>query len=326
MTLEAPQNDTPIEYSQHISKKEDRPFTQTVTPTNPKIIDGRALAAALKCDLIERTKALKKDRKIRPGLAIIRVGSNPASQVYVASKKRQCEEIGIRSFEHTLRKNAKQQSIIDLIHNINGDPEIHGLIVQLPLPKGLDRDAILQEISPEKDVDGLHPLNLGKLFCGIEDGFTPCTPKGCVRLIHTVKKDLRGLKAVILGASNLVGKPLAHLLLQEGCTIFLLNSKTKNPKEICATADIIVAATGVPLLVKGSWIKKGAIIIDVGINRLVDNDGTPYLVGDVDFKGALPNAKAITPVPGGVGPMTVACLLENTVIAAEKFDKKAKLQ
>ena len=258
-------------------------------------------------------------------MAIIRVGNDPASQVYVASKKRQCEEVGIRSFEHALRKNAKQQSIIDLIHSINDDPEIHGLIVQLPLPKGLNKDLILQEISPDKDVDGLHPLNLGKLFCNIEGGFVPCTPKGCVRLIHTVQKDLKGLKAVILGASNLVGKPLAHLLLQEGCTISLLNSKTKNPQETCATADIIVAATGVPLLVKGDWIKEGAIIIDVGINRLMDNDGAPYLVGDVDFTAAKANAKAITPVPGGVGPMTVACLLENTVVAAEivaeKLDK-----
>ncbi len=318
MTLEASQNDVPIEQLQYISQKEDRPFTQTATPTNPKVINGRTLAAALKLDLIKRTKALKEKHKVRPGLAIIRVGNNPASQVYVASKKRQCEEVGIRSFEHALRKNAKQQSIIDLIHSINDDPEIHGLIVQLPLPKGLDKDAILQEISPEKDVDGLLPLIVGYLFCDINSGFTPCTPKGCIRLIHTIKKDLKGLKAVILGASNLVGKPMAHLLLQEGCTISLLNSKTKAPEEICATADIIVAATGVPLLIKRSWVKKGAIIIDVGINRLVDNDGTPYLAGDVDFKDALKDAKAITPVPGGVGPMTVACLLENTVIAAEK--------
>ncbi len=246
--------------------------------------------------------------------------------MYVASKKRQCEEVGIRSFEHALRKNTKQQTIVDLIHSINEDPEIHGLIVQLPLPEGFDRKMILQAISPEKDVDGLHPLNLGRLFCDIKGGFIPCTPKGCLRLIHTVQKKLEGLKAVIIGASNLVGKPLALLLLQEDCTVSILHSKSKNLARICATADILVAAAGAPLLVKKDWVKEGAIVIDVGINHLVDKQGNSYLTGDVDYESVHKKTKAITPVPGGVGPMTVACLLENTVIAAERAANQSKFK
>ncbi len=285
--------------------------------TTAENIDGRALAVLLKEQLVQRIEALKKKHDVRPGLAIIRVGDDPASQVYVASKKRQCKEIGIRSFEHVLPSTIEQKGLLDLIQNINEDPEIHGLIVQLPLPKKFNSAEIIQAISSQKDVDGLHPLNLGKLFCGIEGGFIPCTPKGCIKLIHTVQKDLKGSNAVVVGASNLVGKPLAHLLLKEGATVSLLNSKTKNPQEICAQADIIVAAVGVPHLIQCDWVKKGALIIDVGINRLIDTQGKPYLVGDVDFKLVSKKAKAITPVPGGVGPMTVACLLENTVIAAE---------
>lgn len=288
-----------------------------VENTTAENIDGRALAVLLKEELVQRIETLKKKHDVRPGLAILRVGDDPASQVYVASKKRQCKEIGIRSFEHVLPSTIEQKGLLDLIQNINEDPEIHGLIVQLPLPKKFNSAEIIQAISPQKDVDGLHPLNLGKLFCGIERGFIPCTPKGCIKLIHTVQKDLKGSNAVIVGASNLVGKPLAHLLLKEGATVSLLNSKTKNPQEICARADVIVAAVGVPHLIQGDWVKKGALIIDVGINRLIDTQGKPYLVGDVDFKVVSKKAKAITPVPGGVGPMTVACLLENTVIAAE---------
>ena len=290
------------------------PLAETVTAKN---IDGRALAITLKLDLIKRIDNLKKKYNIRPGLAIIRVGEDPASQVYVASKKRQCEEVGIRSFEHVLSATIEQKNLLQLIQNINADPEIHGLIVQLPLPKTFNAPEIIQAISPRKDVDGLHPLNLGKLFCGIEGGFIPCTPRGCLRLIHSVQKDLRGLNAVVVGASNLVGKPLAHLLLQQGCTVTLLHSKTRYPDVLCVQADIVIAAAGVPHLVQGHWVKKGAIVIDVGINHLVDAQGTPYLVGDVDYGDVAKKAKVITPVPGGVGPMTVACLLENTVIAAE---------
>ena len=286
-----------------------------------KVIEGRTLATSLKADLLKRIEILKKDHKIRPGLAIIRVGDDSASQVYVASKKRQCKEIGIRSFEHILHSATKQKMILDLIQSINEDPEIHGLIVQLPLPKKFNTAEIIQAISPQKDVDGLHPLNLGKLFCGIEGGFIPCTPKGCIKLIQTVQKNLKGLNAAVIGASNLVGKPLAHLLLKEGCTVSLLNSKTKNPKELCCQADIVVAAAGVPHLVQGDWVKIGAIVIDVGINRLVDTKGKAYLIGDVNYDDVSKKAKAITPVPGGVGPMTVACLLENTVISAELFSQ-----
>lgn len=280
-------------------------------------IEGRALAVDLKVDLLKRIKALKTKHKIRPGLAIIRVGDDSASQLYVTSKKRQCKEIGIRSFEHVLPQSTSQKALLKLIENINEDPEIHGMIVQLPLPKKFNTDQVIQAISPQKDVDGLHPLNLGKLFCGHKDGFIPCTPKGCVRLIQTVQKNLNGLTAAIIGTSNLVGKPLAHLLIQEGCTVSLLNSKTKNPQAFCAQADIVISAAGVPNLVKENWIKAGAIVIDVGINHLMDSEGKPYLVGDIDYNEVCQKAKAITPVPGGVGPMTVACLLENTVIAAE---------
>jgi methylenetetrahydrofolate dehydrogenase (NADP+)/methenyltetrahydrofolate cyclohydrolase len=287
-----------------------------VENTVAKNIDGRALAVHLKEDLLKRIQVLKEKHTVRPGLAIVRVGDDSASQVYVASKKRQCKEIGIRSFEHVLPSTTDQKELLSLIQSINDDPEIHGLIVQLPLPKKFKSAEIIQAISPEKDVDGLHPLSLGKLFCGIE-GFVPCTPKGCLKLIQTIQKDLKGLRAVVIGASNLVGKPMAHLLLTEGATVSLLHSKTRDPETLCAQADIIVAAAGVPCLVQESWVKKGAIVIDVGINRLMDSQGKPYLIGDVDYKAVAKKAKAITPVPGGVGPMTVACLLENTVIAAE---------
>lgn len=286
-------------------------------PHHPKLLNGRALATAVKKSLHERIVRLKKDHKIRPGLAIIRIGNNPSSQVYVTSKKRQCQEIGIRSFEHVLPETTSLETIIDLIHNINDDPEIHGLIVQLPLPAGLNKDVILQAIDPQKDVDGLHPLNLGRLFCAIPEGYTPCTPRGCLHLLKSIHPSLRGLHATIIGTSNLVGKPMAHLLIQEGCSVTLINSKTKNPQDLCADADIVIAAAGVPLLVQESWIKPGATVIDVGINRLVTDEGTPYLVGDVDTQAVLEKVQAITPVPGGVGPLTVAYLLDNTVIAAE---------
>lgn len=288
-----------------------------VENTTAKNIDGRALAVHLKEDLIKRIGILKKKHSVRPGLAIIRVGDDPASQVYVASKKRQCKEVGIRSFEHILPSTTAQKVLLDLVKNVNEDPEIHGLIVQLPLPKKFNSAEIIQAICPQKDVDGLHPLNLGKLFSNIDGGMIPCTPKGCIKLIHTVQKDLKGVKAVVIGASNLVGKPLAHLLLKEGATVSLLNSKTKDPKSLCVQADIIIAAAGVPHLVQGDWVAKGALVIDVGINRLMDTQGKPYLVGDVDYGPVSKKARAITPVPGGVGPMTVACLLENTIIAVE---------
>jgi len=290
-----------------------------VIENKAKNIDGRSLAIHLKEDLVKRINVLEREHNIRPGLAIIRVGDDQAGQVYVASKKRQCKEVGIRSFEHVLPGTIEPEGLLDLMQSINEDPEIHGLIVQLPLPKKFNSPEIIQTISPQKDVDGLHPLNLGKLFCDIKGGFVPCTPKGCIKLIHSVQKDLKGLKAVVIGTSNLVGKPLAHLLLKEGVTVSLLNAKTKDPKSLCSQADIVVAAAGVPYLVQGDWVKKGAIVIDVGINRLVDGQGKPYLVGDVDYDAVSKKAKAITPVPGGVGPMTVACLLENTVIAAENF-------
>jgi methylenetetrahydrofolate dehydrogenase (NADP+)/methenyltetrahydrofolate cyclohydrolase len=279
-----------------------------------QIIDGRAYAAQIKAKLAEQADHIRTQYKVRPALAIVRVGDNPASQVYVASKRKQCEEVGLRSFEHHLPHSAPLEQVLRLIQEINEDAEIHGLIVQLPLPPLLDRDVIIQAIAPEKDVDGLHPLNLGKLFCGIP-GLVPCTPRACLALIQSVEPDLRGKRAAIVGASNLVGKPLVPLLNQQGCTVILMNSKTHNPQELCHMADIVVVAVGKPLFVTTDWIKKGAIVIDVGINHLVDKAGSSFLVGDVDFDAVVKKAKAITPVPGGVGPMTVACLLENTVLA-----------
>jgi len=260
---------------------------------------------------------LKAEKDIIPGLAIVRVGDNKASQVYVASKRRQCEDVGMLSFEHHLPGKTDVEFIIDLIHRLNCDPKVHGIIVQLPLPNHLETTRIILAIDPNKDVDGLHPLNLGKLAMGVP-GFIPCTPLGCLELLKMQVNSLKGLHAVIIGRSNLVGKPLGLLLLQQDCTVTLVHSKSKNPQQISSQADILVVAIGQAQLIDRSWVKPGAIVIDVGINHLVDELGNAYLVGDVNFEDVRDIAQAITPVPGGVGPMTVVSLLLNTLKAAKE--------
>ncbi len=273
------------------------------------IIDGKQQAAALRADIKARVAALP----FKPGLAVILVGEDPASKVYVGSKIKATLEAGMNSFEHKLPETATQDQIAALIAKLNDDETVHGILMQLPLPGHLDADPLIQMIAPEKDVDGLTISNIGRLVAGLL-GLVPCTPSGSLRLIKSVKQDLTGLHAVVIGRSLLFGKPMGQLLLAENCTVTQAHSKTRNLPALCREADILVAAVGRPQMVKGDWVKPGAIVIDVGINRM--DDGT--LNGDVDFGGASVHAGAITPVPGGVGPMTIACLLENTLKAASK--------
>lgn len=272
------------------------------------IIDGKSVADALKDDLAVKVAGMN----VKPGLAVILVGDDPASHVYVSNKVKACEKIGIRSYESRLPARATQGEIAAEIKAFNNNPDVHGILLQLPLPKHLDSEALVQMIAPQKDVDGLGVANAGKLFLGVKGGLVPCTPQGSMILIKSVLSLLAGLHAVVIGRSNLFGKPMAQLLLQENCTVTMAHSRTQNLAQICQGADILVAAVGQPKMVKGDWIKKGACVIDVGINRQ-DNG---KLCGDVDFEAALGVAASITPVPKGVGPMTIACLLANTVKAA----------
>lgn len=276
-----------------------------------RIIDGKTLAASLRADIARQVSGLKT----KPGLAVILVGDDPASHVYVGNKIKACKEAGIESFEHKMDANVSSSKIRDTIRQLNGDPKVHGILMQLPLPGHLsgDEGELVQTIAPEKDVDGLTISNVGKLVAGLP-GMVPCTPQGALLLIKSVTKDLTGLHAVVIGRSLLFGKPMAQLLLAENCTVTQAHSKTKKLDEVCRGADILVAAVGRPEMVKREWIKPGAIVIDVGINRI----DTGKLTGDVDYNGALGVAGAITPVPGGVGPMTIACLLSNTLKAAGK--------
>lgn len=273
------------------------------------IIDGKAVAAGLRATLQKTVEGLS----VKPGLAVILVGNDPASQVYVGNKVKACEAAGIRSFEARLPAQATNAEVAAEIGAFNDNPNVHGILLQLPVPDHLDGDALVQSINPAKDVDGLTFINQGKLIAGDNTGMVPCTPQGSLMLIKTVKQDLSGLHAVVIGRSLLFGKPMVQLLLAENCTVTQAHSKTKNLPEICKQADILVAAVGRPLMVKGDWIKPGAIVIDVGINRL----DTGKLAGDVDFEAAQGIASAITPVPGGVGPMTIACLLQNTIKATQ---------
>ncbi|MCD8498060.1 MAG: bifunctional methylenetetrahydrofolate dehydrogenase/methenyltetrahydrofolate cyclohydrolase FolD [Alphaproteobacteria bacterium] len=277
------------------------------------IIDGKTVAADLRNSLKEEVEKLPA----QPGLAVILVGDDPASHVYVGNKVKACEAVGIKSFESRLPAQATQAEVAAEIAAFNDNPQVHGILLQLPVPDHLDSDALVQSIAPSKDVDGLSFINQGKLIAGDKTGLVPCTPQGSLRLIKTVKEDLSGLHAVVIGRSLLFGKPMAQLLLSENCTVTQAHSKTKNLPEICKQADILVAAVGRPLMVKGEWIKPGAIVIDVGINRLESTNGGGKLVGDVDFEAAQGIASAITPVPGGVGPMTIACLLANTIAASQ---------
>jgi methylenetetrahydrofolate dehydrogenase (NADP+)/methenyltetrahydrofolate cyclohydrolase len=275
------------------------------------LIDGKAIAAEARAAIAREVKALA----IQPGLAAVLVGSNPASKIYVRNKRKACFDAGIYSEEYPLPDTTSEAELIALIHRLNNDPKIHGILVQLPLPKQINERAVLGAVSPKKDVDGFHYENVGKLVAN-EKGFYPCTPVGVMKLLEAARVNVSGAHAVVIGRSNIVGKPVALMLLHANATVTLCHSKTKNLDQICRQADILVAAIGVPRFVKKEMVKEGAVVIDVGINRL--EDGT--LVGDVDFAAVAPLASAITPVPGGVGPMTIAMLLANTVQSAKMKD------
>lgn len=282
--------------------------------TDPKIIDGKAFAEGLRVKVARQVAVLKEKHGFLPGLAVVLVGEDPASKVYVRNKGEQTKASGMASFEHKLPPTTSQAELLALIDKLNKDPNVNGILCQLPVPKQIDPQAIINAIDPAKDVDGFHVVNAGKLATGGE-GLIPCTPFGCLLLLKDRLGDLAGKHAIVLGRSNIVGKPMAQLLLNESCTVTIAHSKTKDLPGECRRADIVVAAVGRPQMVKGDWIKDGAVVIDVGINR-IEVDGKGKLVGDVDYASAYPKASAITPVPGGVGPMTIAMLLQNTVIAA----------
>ena len=280
-----------------------------------KVIDGKIIAADLRARVAVEAVRIKREHGITPGLAAVLVGSDPASQVYVRNKVRQTEAAGMASFEHLLPATASQADLLAVVEKLNRDPLVHGILVQLPLPAGLDPQAIVAAIDPAKDVDGLSPVNAGRLANGLP-ALTPCTPLGCIILAKTVHASLEGMNAVIIGRSNLVGRPLVQLLLNENATVTIAHSRSRDLASICARADLVLAAVGKPEMVKANWIKPGATVIDVGINRIALPDGKTRLVGDVAYNEALEVAGAITPVPGGVGQMTVACLLVNTLRAA----------
>jgi methylenetetrahydrofolate dehydrogenase (NADP+)/methenyltetrahydrofolate cyclohydrolase len=280
-----------------------------------QIIDGKLAAAELRASIAKIVSILKIDRNLVPGLAVVIVGRDPASRIYTRNKIRQTEEAGMRSLHRELPENVTENELIQEVRTLNENKHVHGVLVQLPLPPHINTNLILDLISPEKDVDGFHPVNTGRLAIG-RDSLIPCTPQGCMLLLRRVLPNLTGLHAVIVGRSNIVGKPLLQLLLAEHCTVTISHSRTQGLPELCSQADILVAAVGHPEMVRGSWIKPGSIVIDVGINRLKGPDESTRLVGDVAFEEAAQLAKAITPVPGGVGPMTIACLLSNCVKAA----------
>lgn len=282
------------------------------------IIDGKAFAATVREKVAGHVARLKADNDITPGLAVVLVGEDPASQVYVRSKGKQTVEVGMNSFEHKLDVDTSEADLLALIDTLNNDPAVHGILVQLPLPKHLNEDLVINSIAPAKDVDGFHISNVGLLGTG-QKSMVPCTPLGCLMMLRDYHGSLSGLNAVVVGRSNIVGKPMAQLLLGDSCTVTIAHSRTKDLPEVVGRADIVVAAVGRPEMVPGEWIKEGATVIDVGINRIEapeKGEGKTRLVGDVDFASASPRAGAITPVPGGVGPMTIACLLANTVTAA----------
>lgn len=280
-----------------------------------KIIDGKVIAADLRARVAEDVARVKRDHGLVPGLAVVLVGNDPASEVYVRNKAKQTEAAGMASFEHKLAADTPQKDLLALIARLNADATVHGILVQLPLPAGLDTQTVISAIDPAKDVDGLHPVNAGRLASGLP-ALTPCTPLGCIILAKTVHASLEGMNAIIIGRSNLVGRPLVQLLLNQNATVTIAHSRTRDLPEICKRADLIFAAVGKPEMVKAAWIKPGATVIDVGINRVAGADGKSRLVGDVAYQETLEVAGAITPVPGGVGPMTIACLLVNTVRAA----------
>ena len=284
--------------------------------TKADIIDGKALAAALRESVRDGVEHLRMSDRLTPGLAVVLVGEDAASQIYVRTKTRQTEEVGMKSFAHHLPEDVREEDLLTLIRGLNGDRRVHGILVQLPLPPHIRTEAVLATIDPDKDVDGFHVINAGRLAVGAAGAMVPCTPLGCMKMVKDRLPDLTGLKALVLGRSNIVGKPMANLLLAENCTVTIAHSKTRDLPSECRQADILVAAVGRAQMVRGDWIKPGATIIDVGTNRIPADNGKTRLVGDVNFNEAREVAGAITPVPGGVGPMTVACLLRNTVVAA----------
>ena len=279
-----------------------------------RIIDGKAIAAELRMAVAAATRRLAAAHGLVPGLAVVLVGENPASRAYVGSKSRAVVEAGMRPFDHHLAAATSERDLLALLDELNGDPAVHGILVQLPLPAQIEPARIIAAVDPDKDVDGFHPLNAGRLASGLP-ALTPCTPLGCIRLVKSVQASLAGLDAVVIGRSNIVGKPLAQLLLAENATVTIAHSRTRELAALCRRADLLFAAIGRPELVRGDWIKPGATVVDVGINRIGDG-GKSRIVGDVCFAEAVAVAGAVTPVPGGVGPMTIACLLVNTLKAA----------
>ena len=287
------------------------------------IIDGKAFSAKVRSKIADKVSALKSAHGITPGLAVVLVGSDPASQVYVRSKGKQTVEAGMNSFEHKLDADTPEDVLLALIDDLNADDSVHGILVQLPLPGHLDETQVINRIAPEKDVDGFCIANVGLLGTG-QKSMVPCTPLGCLLMLRDYHGSLSGKNAVVIGRSNIVGKPMAQLLLNESCTVTIAHSRTQDLAEVVRGADIVVAAVGRPEMVPGDWIKPGATVIDVGINRIDTEDGKTRLVGDVDYDSCAAVAGAITPVPGGVGPMTIACLLANTVTACCRINNLAE--
>ncbi len=279
-----------------------------------RIIDGKAFAAKVRTQVQAHVARLKAEHGLVPGLAVVLVGEDPASQVYVRAKGKQTAEVGMNSYEHRLDRATSEADLLALIARLNADPQVHGILVQLPLPKHLNEDLVINSIDPAKDVDGFHISNVGRLATG-QKSMVPCTPLGCLMMLRDHHGTLAGMNAVVVGRSNIVGKPMAHLLLRDSCTVTIAHSRTRELEQVCRRADILVAAVGRAEMITGDHVKPGATVIDVGINR-IERDGKTMLVGDVHFAGAAAVAGAITPVPGGVGPMTIACLLANTLTAA----------
>jgi len=282
--------------------------------TEAKRMDGTLFSAKLRDTLAGHVRDLRDLHHVTPGLAVVLVGKDPASQVYVRTKHKRTVELGMKSFEHTLPEETPEHEVLTLIAGLNADPEVHGILVQLPLPKHIDAQKVIEAIDPAKDVDGFHPVNVGRLAAGI-DAMVPCTPLGSLMLLKDRLGKLGGLDAVVVGRSNIVGKPMAQLLIKESCTVTVAHSQTRDLPAVLRRADIVVAAIGKAEMIRGDWLKPGCTVIDVGINRVEAPDGSTRLVGDVNFAEAVKVAGAITPVPGGVGPMTIACLLRNTLVA-----------
>ena len=284
-----------------------------------RLIDGKAAAAELRAQVAVEVAKFRAEKGRAPGLAVILVGEDPASAVYVRNKGKATIEAGMTSFEHKLSADTSEDELLDLVDRLNTDPAVDGILVQLPLPGHIDASRVLTSIDPDKDVDGFHPVNAGRLAIGL-DGFVPCTPLGCLKLLRGELGDLKGKEAVVIGRSNIVGKPMALLLLGDHCTVTIAHSRTRDLPAVVRRADIVVAAVGRPHMVQGDWLKPGACVIDVGINRIVGEGGNSHLAGDVDFASASAVAGAITPVPGGVGPMTIACLIRNAMVSAARRD------